>query len=71
MSAVDGIKASFRLVNKTLATMIGLFIASYIALVLGYLLCGIGLIVAMPVVVIASGFMYPRLQGEPVAACPG
>lgn len=68
MSAVDGIRASFRLVNKNLATMIGFFIASYIALVLGYLLCGIGIIVAMPVVVIASGFMYRRLQGEPVAA---
>lgn len=68
MSAVDAIKASFQLVNKNLATMIGFFIASYIALILGYLLCGIGTIVALPVVVLASGFMYRRLQGEPVAA---
>ena len=68
MSAVDAIKASFQLVNRNLGTMIGFFIASYIAVVLGYLLCGIGEIVALPVVVIATGFMYRRLQGEPVAA---
>jgi uncharacterized membrane protein len=68
MSAVDSIKASFQLVNKNLGTMVGFFICSYIALALGYALCFVGEIVALPVVAIAAGFMYRRLQGEPVAA---
>jgi uncharacterized membrane protein len=68
MGAFDSIKASFQLVNRNLGTMIGFFFASYLALLLGGLLCGVGLIVALPVVVIATGYMYRRLQGEPVAA---
>jgi len=68
MSAIDGIKSSFQLVNKHMGTLIAFFIGCYIAYVIGYILCGIGLIVAVPVIVIATAFMYRRLQGEPVAA---
>lgn len=68
MSALDGIKSSFQLVNKNLGTLIGFTIGVYIAFALGYVLCGIGLVVALPVVTIATAFMYRRLQGEPVAA---
>jgi hypothetical protein len=68
MSAVEGIRASWSLVTKNLPTMIVFFIAAYIAILVGYLVCFVGLIAAFPVVAIASGFMYRRLQGEPVAA---
>ncbi len=68
LSPVESIKASIALVNKNVGTLIGFFIGSIIAYAVGALLCGIGLLVAIPVVVLASGYMYRRLQGEQVAA---
>jgi uncharacterized membrane protein len=68
MSPIDSIKASFSFVNKNLATLIGFVICCWIAVALGYLVCLVGLLVALPVVVIAQGYMFRRLQGEPVAA---
>lgn len=68
LGAVESIKASFALVNKNVGTLIGFFIASYIAYMVGAILCGIGLLVAIPVVILATGYMYRRLQGEAVAA---
>ncbi|QYJ02721.1 hypothetical protein KUV85_10260 [Nocardioides panacisoli] len=68
MNALDGIKASFGFVNKNLGTLIGFYIASVIAMFIGSLVCGIGLLLAMPVVIIASAYTYRTLQGEQVAA---
>lgn len=68
LSAVDAIRASFGFVNKNLGTLIGFYLASLLAYMVGALLCGIGLLVAFPVVVIAQAYTYRRLQGEPVAA---
>lgn len=68
MGAVDAIKASISLVNQNIGTMVGLFIGSVIATFIGMLLCGIGLLVAFPVVVLATGYVYKRTQGEDVAA---
>ena len=67
MGAMDAIKASMQLVNKNIGTLVGFFIACYIAMGSARAACGIGLIVAWPVVIIATGYMYKRLQGEPVA----
>lgn len=68
MSAIDGIKASFGFVNQNLGTLIGLYIAGAIAIFIGSLLCGIGALVAIPVVIIAQAYAYRSLQGETVAA---
>ncbi len=68
MTGVDAIKASFSFVNQNLGTLIGFFLASVVAYFIGGLLCGIGLLVAMPVVFIAQAYTYRRLRGEPVAA---
>jgi hypothetical protein len=68
MGAVDSIKASFSFVNKHLATLVGFYIASAIAIGIGYMLCFVGALIAVPVVIIAQGYMFRRLQDEPVAA---
>ena len=68
MGAVDAIKASANLVNQNMGTMVGFFIGALIATFIGAILCGIGLIVAYPVVVLATGYVYKRTQGEAVAA---
>jgi uncharacterized membrane protein len=68
LSAMDAISASFSFVNQHLATLIGFYLASLLAIMLGSLLCGIGALVAFPIVVLAQAYTYRRLQGEPVAA---
>jgi uncharacterized membrane protein len=68
LGAVDSIKASFSLVNKNVGTMVLFFLASLLAYIVGAILCGVGLLVAVPVVYLAQGYAYRRLQGEQVAA---
>ena len=68
MTGVDAVKASFSFVNQNLGTLIGFFLASVVAYFIGGLFCGIGLLVALPVVFIAQAYTYRRLRGEPVAA---
>jgi len=68
MTGVDAIKASFSFVNQNLGTLVGFFLASLVAYFLGALLCGIGLLVALPVVFIAQAYTYQRLRGVAVAA---
>ena len=65
--AVDAIKASAGLINRHVGTMIGFFFASLLAYIIGAILCGIGLLVAIPVVILAQAYMYRTLQGEAIA----
>lgn len=66
LPAFDAIKASFALVNQHLGSVVGLFFASILALFVGALLCGIGLIVAIPVTIIATAYAYRILSGQTV-----
>ncbi len=68
MGAIDSIKASFSLVNKNMGTCVGFILASMLAIFIGAILCGIGLLVAFPVVVLSTGYVYKKMQGEEVAA---
>jgi uncharacterized membrane protein len=67
LSPVDAIKASFGFVNRHLGSLLLLFLASVLLYILGSLVLFFGLIVAVPIIVIAQAFMWRRLQGEPVA----
>ena len=68
MSPIEAITASFNLVKDNFGTVIVFWLLTILATIAGAIVCGVGLIVAIPVVVIATGYMYKRLQGEPVAA---
>jgi uncharacterized membrane protein len=67
MGVGEALRASVTTMNRNLARMIGFFVASIIAYIIGAILCGIGLLVAIPVVIIASAYMYRTTNGEPVA----
>lgn len=67
-SGLDAIKSSFAFVNGNLASIVVLYLASLVTLVIGALLCGIGLFVAIPVVAAAHAYTFRTLRGEPVAA---
>lgn len=62
----ESIKSSFSFVNQHIANIIVLFLASLVAVVIGALLCGVGLLVAYPVVAIAHAYTYKVLTGQPV-----
>ncbi|MEO6470052.1 MAG: hypothetical protein ABIP21_13220 [Acidimicrobiia bacterium] len=68
MSPVEAITASFNLVKNNVGAVIIFLLLSWVVTFVGFIACLIGLIVAIPVVTIATGYMYKRLQGEPVAA---
>src|SRR6478736_8133063 len=68
MSPIEAITASFNLVKDNLGTVFIFWLLTILITIAGAIVCGVGLIVAVPVVVIATGYMYKRLQGEPVAA---
>lgn len=67
LGAWDSIKASFSFVKDNVGNLLLLYILSLIAVFVGALLCGIGLIVAYPVVYIAYAYAYKVLRGVPVA----
>src|SRR6478736_4887923 len=68
MSPIEAITASLNLVKDNLGPVFIFWLLTILITIAGAIVCGVGLIVAVPVVVIATGYMYKRLQGEPVAA---
>lgn len=68
LSPVDALKASFSLVNKNLGTVVVLYIGVMVAQWIGSALCGVGLLVAVPVSILATTYVYRRLNNEVVAA---
>ena len=68
LSPMEAITASYNLVKENVGPVILFLLLSWVVILVGAIACGIGLIVAWPVVIIATGYMYKRLQGEPVAA---
>lgn len=68
LPAVEAIKASVSFTMANVGTLIVFFLACVAAYVVGALLCGVGLLVAIPVVVIAQAYTYRTLHHEQVAA---
>lgn len=64
LPAMDAIKASVAFVRENAGTLLVFFLACLAAYFVGALLCGIGLLVAIPVVIIAQAYTYRTLQGE-------
>ncbi|MBD8077455.1 hypothetical protein [Cellulosimicrobium arenosum] len=62
--AVEALRSSFSLVNKNLGTVVILYIAVLVANAIGSALCGIGLLVSIPVCILATTFVYRRLNNE-------
>ncbi len=67
LAPVDAIRASFTLVSRNVSTVLLLFLGVYAANLVGSALCGVGQLVSFPVGLLATTWMYRRLQDEPVA----
>jgi len=68
LNPIAAIVASFQLVSRRFASELGFAVRSLLVMLLGVLACGIGLYVAVPVVLIAQGLRYRSF--ETVAAQP-
>lgn len=66
MGAVDAIRASVSMVTQHLGDTILWYILAAVVSFVGAILCGVGLLVAAPVVLIGFAYTYRRLQHEPV-----
>lgn len=68
LDPIAAIKASFSFVNKNLGATIIWYLISLVVGAVGYLLCGIGLLVAVPIIIVGTAYTYRKLNGQPVAA---
>ena len=68
VSAIDGIKASFEIVKANVVPVLLTWLALAAIVFVGALVCGIGLIVAIPVAALLEVYAYRRLSGGDVAA---
>jgi hypothetical protein len=68
LGAIDAIKASFEFTKNNAGNVIVWFLLSLATWIVGLCLCGVGLIVAVPVVLIGTAYTYKTLNNEPVAA---
>lgn len=67
-SGTEAIKASFNFTKGNAGELVLLFLAIIGANILGALLCGIGLLVTVPVTILAQAYAYRALRHQPVAS---
>lgn len=65
---MGAVKSSITFVRQNIGQLILLFLASIAALIVGAILCGVGLLVAIPVVILANTYAFRTLTGGRVAA---
>jgi uncharacterized membrane protein len=64
--AMTAIKSSVTMVRTNLGPLLLFFLASLAAYVVGACLCGVGLLAAIPIVVLAQAYTFRTLNGDPV-----
>ena len=67
LSPVDGLKASIQTVRANIGGALLAFLIQIALVLIGQLLCGVGLIVALPLAVLIQVYTYRRLSGGQVA----
>jgi uncharacterized membrane protein len=68
LPALDAVQASVSLVTRHLGASLAFYLLGAAVTLLGALLCGVGLLVTVPVVLIGYAYTFRRLQGQPVAS---
>lgn len=66
--AIPAITSSVNFVAANIGQVLLFIVLAIVVGVVGALLCGVGLIVALPVIAIAEAYTYRRLRNQPVAA---
>jgi uncharacterized membrane protein len=66
LPAVAALKASISTVNSHIGGALLCYLSQFLVLLVGALLCGIGLLAAWPVAILIQAYTYRRLSGGPV-----
>jgi uncharacterized membrane protein len=66
LSGLAAIKASLSLVTSRIGETILFYLLAFVVLVVGAILCGVGLLVAVPVVLAGAAYTFRVLNKEPV-----
>ncbi|OBB12455.1 hypothetical protein A5761_22115 [Mycolicibacterium setense] len=67
LKAVDAVKASFALVKPNFGTVLLTVLVMFAIAIVGAIPCGLGLIIAIPLVLLIQVYAWRRLSGGPVA----
>jgi uncharacterized membrane protein len=67
MEPVDAIKASFQFTTGHLGETVVFYLLAVVCIIVGAILCGVGLLAAIPVVLLGAAYTFRTLHGEPVA----
>jgi len=67
LGAIDAIKASIDLVKNNFGPAILWMLLAFLCVVVGAIACGVGLLVAIPVVLISQAYTLRALTGGPIA----
>ncbi len=70
MGAVDALKASWAATDGQKLNLFLFGLVSFLVILAGELACGVGVLVAAPVVTLAHAMIYLRLSGKTAAAAP-
>ncbi|MDO9458271.1 hypothetical protein [Nocardioides sp.] len=68
MSPIEAITASFNLVKDNVGTALLWAIVAFAVTLVGFIACGVGAIVSIPVAFIGTAYTYKLLTGQQVAA---
>jgi uncharacterized membrane protein len=68
ISPVDALKRSAEITKGQRGTLFGLLVVCLLINVLGAILCGVGLLVSIPVTFVASAYAYRTLSGQSISA---
>lgn len=67
LSAVEGIKASVNFTTSNVGPVLLYALLAFVILLVGACLCGVGLLVAGPIVLIGTAYTYRVLHNQPVS----
>lgn len=67
LGPVAALRSSAALVQRNLAACAGFAVVALLAVLVGLLVCGVGVVLAAPLVVLAQTHLYRTLLGRPVA----
>ena len=67
LGGIDAIKASINLVKNNFGPAILWMLLAFLCVVVGAIACGVGLLVAIPVVLISQAYTVRALTGGPIA----
>jgi len=64
---IDALRASFATVRANVGSTLMSFVVQFLLVLVGALLCGVGLLVTFPLALLIQVFTYRRLAGGPIA----